>query len=211
MTTAGIVALVVFGIIILLGVVGGIIAFVIIERNRKKKKEEAETGTGNNGSNGSSIPKEFSIRSVAFPTLKLTIQQGTTQAPNVIVSDDSKILCSDYKWSTGSVESGSGFNIPNGLLFEGKLPTVFGDSQGFLIHTLDTNQTIVNNTAGKSPLDLVNWEYDTKNKTWCNTKNKTLCLFYDNILNIISLEPLDPKNPNYKWYLINPLTTGCKS
>ena len=117
MSSGGEIALIVFGGLILLGLAGGIVALVLIERNRKKKKQENGGGNGD-GDGGGTSQNDISIQNVDNTDLHFRVFYNNADDKANFNMDKIKdsATCKSYSFEHGTYTQGNSIKLENAII-----------------------------------------------------------------------------------------------
>lgn len=216
MAEATTVILVLFGVLLILGLIGGIIAIIIVERNRKKKEQEQKSQQGDLGTSTS----PFGIQSVLDKTRYFTV--------DVLGPLDSDRPCTAYSYDHKTFTTKGGTPISNALISNIPSTSDVAKENGGTPLLLAAESKVGSRVEWKNPEKDGNlekfdfsWIYDSRSdkKTWCLQSNKNLCwkLKIDRLIPIITgqtfrveLEAISTPTPEeFQWNNVPPPTTIC--
>lgn len=189
---------------------------------RKTSVTSSPKGGGNNGGSsgggGSSSPTnpigggsklisgKFSISPSSNPYAYMTfVKPNSRNQPNIVVSADRNIPCSNYSWQNlSSIKATVNMQITSALVNSVTPGSVnSGDPPdeyillGLNFGSLPPFGCILN--LGGQPSDIQNWVYDKTKKTWCDTTG-TYCLRYNGLNNAVTASVYDEfNNTNFQW------------
>ena len=219
--TGGEIAILIFGIIILIGLVIGTIWFVYWYEHRNTNNNGGMTGmtggnnnggntgmTGMTGGTGAIVSGKFFIRPATDNTMKITPDLSNSP-PTLYVSSDASQPCANYTWTNGTYTynaSGISFSVPNALINQGSYSFFNPQNQlSFLASTNGNSALLLDNNDFSFILD--NWIYNPSDKTWCDySNNQRNCLSYRSEipnetinLEVISVAPNSTIIPTLQW------------
>lgn len=166
--------------------------------------------TGLTGTNGTVIvPGNFSIRSVASPTLYITLITNNAVTSMIAASSDNNIRCDYYSW-----QNQANYIIPNGIsdsiLINNASNIIIGGEPEFapppfiLINFFRNLVTLqIEQLNSFREVDQTIWRYNQNNKTWCGPSegfyaNTCLYLETDNTISSKNLSDA-PNDPRFQW------------
>jgi len=219
-------AVVIFGFVLILGLIAGVIAFIIIERN-KKKKEKTPVSKDPTPPPENSFTIQTVSTSIKYLAVNLTNLGGVSNEAKLLFNDLDSNPCGNYQILQKDVNDikdtftittplqavttvGGRKIIPETTFILGADDTgendvtLFTQSDDFISQFKNVEKFPSSNTNVK-----YSWKYDDTDKTWC-LEGSQYCLYRsgDTVKIKIPDSPIDTKRQFNN--IIPPPITDCK-